>query len=296
MTDRPKNYCTEDTPGVFSRADSLSSLESEHQNDYRRHLAANAAAEAEAEEEKGQLEAKLGGEKEEASLTPPLPRRRLSETSGSHHPHQQPPMKTVTFNPQETPLVFSRHSSFESLNSCDQHSIRTGYSSCDFSRMTSGRVSPSDLPDSPCQSRPYSPHKMQQQQQQRRAPTNGAAGFPSVRTAALTSTAPHTSTALVPPAAVGFSQLRNQLLDEPAKPKVPSSDFDEDEVPVAKTYKEEGTPAIFSSRTSLSGLTFTDDEHDDVERRPLPNNANLVSSFFVSICYITEGMLQLFII
>jgi hypothetical protein len=212
-------------------------------------------------------------------------------------------MKTVTFNPQETPLVFSRHSSFESLNSCDQHSIRTGYSSCDFSRMTSGRVSPSDLPDSPCQSRPYSPHKMQQQQQQqqqqqRRAPaaaiqTNGATGFPSVRATALTSTVPLASTALVPPAAVavvGFSPLRNQLLDDPSKPKVPSSDFDEDEVPVAKTYKEEGTPAIFSSRTSLSGLTFTDDEHDEADRRAQPNNANHVSYFFASISYITKGV------
>jgi hypothetical protein len=100
----------------------FSSLESESGNDYRRHLAAT--AEAEAEEEKGQLEAKLAGEKEEVSLTPPLPRRRLSETS--QHPPTSQQQKTVTFNPQETPLVFSRHSSFESLNSFDQHSIRTG--------------------------------------------------------------------------------------------------------------------------------------------------------------------------
>jgi hypothetical protein len=50
-----------------------------------------------------------------------------------------------------------------------------------------------------------------------------------------------------------------------------TSGFDEDddfeEAPVVKTYKEEGTPAIFSSRTSLSGLTFTDDERDDAIRK-----------------------------
>ena len=127
--DRPKLYCTEDTPGIFSRADSLSSIESETQADYQRHLAAQ-NCDNEAEEEKGQIEAKLGGEKEEVSLTPPMPRRRQT-SSGDDATHQGTTAaatahKTVTFNPQETPLCFSRHSSFESLNSFDQHSIRTG--------------------------------------------------------------------------------------------------------------------------------------------------------------------------
>ena len=239
----------------------------------RRHLAAN--AEAEAEEEKGQLEAKLGGEKEESSLTPPLPRRHLSAEASQH--------KTVTFNPQETPLVFSRHSSYESLNSCDQHSIRTGYSSCDFSRMTSGRVSPSDLPDSPGQSRPYSPHKQQQPQQRRAVPINQSAvgahahGFLSAnqRAAVLpTSTAPHST------AVVGF-ETRNQLPstnDCSKTSKASQSEHEEDEVAVARTYKEEGTPAIFSSRTSLSGLTITDDEDDEVDSKKKVKNDKLVSA------------------
>jgi hypothetical protein len=112
-----------------------SSLESETHDAYRRHLAATEAA-AEAEiEEKGQLEAKLGGEKEDVSLTPPLVRRNSGE--GQQLPQQHPGQgevtaeagshaKTVTFNSHDTPLVFSRHSSFESLNSFYQHSIRTG--------------------------------------------------------------------------------------------------------------------------------------------------------------------------
>ena len=68
-----------------------------------------------------------------------------------HHKH-------VKFNPQETPLMYSRASSPESLASCDIHEgYKDVYSSYEHSRATSGRVSPSDLPDSPCQSRPRSP-------------------------------------------------------------------------------------------------------------------------------------------
>ena len=64
----------------------------------------------------------------------------------------------MSFLPEEdTPMIFSRASTPESLNSFDQGTVRSGYSSCDFSRATSGRVSPSDLPDSPIQSRPYTP-------------------------------------------------------------------------------------------------------------------------------------------
>ena len=56
--------------------------------------------------------------------------------------------------------MYSRASSPESLASCDiQDGYKDAYSSYEQSRATSGRVSPSDLPDSPCQSRPYSPPK-----------------------------------------------------------------------------------------------------------------------------------------
>lgn len=60
---------------------------------------------------------------------------------------------------QETPLMFSRSSSLDSLNEFDQHSIHDDQSSIisDFSHRTSGAVSPSDLPDSPTQTVPPSP-------------------------------------------------------------------------------------------------------------------------------------------
>ena len=71
--------------------------------------------------------------------------------------------KVVTFmttNQQvaDTPLIFSRSSSLESLNSFVQQPFQgSEYSSYQCSRVTSGRVSPSDLPDSPIQSRPCTP-------------------------------------------------------------------------------------------------------------------------------------------
>ena len=86
------------------------------------------------------------------------------EAGGSKTP--PPREKTVTFRPddevqlapQETPMMFSRASSVASLDSFDaEGSLQDGYSSYDASRATSGRVSPSDLPDSPSQTMPTSP-------------------------------------------------------------------------------------------------------------------------------------------
>jgi hypothetical protein len=66
--------------------------------------------------------------------------------------------KAVTFNveenyAQETPLMFSRSSSLDSLSEFEQHSIHDDHSSIisDHSHRTSGVVSPSELPDSPTQ-------------------------------------------------------------------------------------------------------------------------------------------------
>ena len=87
--------------------------------------------------------------------TPPLSRRSLPKET-----------KTVTFNTEEnyaeqTPLMFSRCSSLESLGSIDQHQINDEGSSVvsEFSRLTSRAVSPSELPDSPGQTMPPSPRK-----------------------------------------------------------------------------------------------------------------------------------------
>ncbi|CAN8006256.1 unnamed protein product [Ixodes hexagonus] len=61
----------------------------------------------------------------------------------------------------ETPLMFSRSSSLGSLGSLEQQAALEDRGSVvsDFSRQTSGAISPSDLPDSPSQSMPPSPRR-----------------------------------------------------------------------------------------------------------------------------------------
>ena len=111
--------------------------------------------------------------------------------------------------PQETPLMFSRASSVASLDSFDHEgSLHDGYSSYEASRATSGRVSPSDLPDSPSQTMPTSPRP------------GGSRAPPRP------SKAPS-----VPPLA-------------PAHQKSVYAD-------VVTSYQKDGTPAVFSTCTSL---------------------------------------------
>ena len=107
------------------------------------------------EEEEPDLELDEELEEGEEDKTPPLSRRSLPKET-----------KTVTFNTEEnyaeqTPLMFSRCSSLESLGSIDQHQINDEGSSVvsEFSRLTSRAVSPSELPDSPGQTMPPSPRK-----------------------------------------------------------------------------------------------------------------------------------------
>lgn len=69
------------------------------------------------------------------------------------------PDQTKEDNVVETPLMFSRCSSPESLSSYELPDDRGSIVS-EFSRMTSGLVSPSELPDSPTQTVPPSPHNL----------------------------------------------------------------------------------------------------------------------------------------
>jgi len=199
-------YAVEGTPLTFSRAESLSDLEGEGEREGEASKLTLTVI-PEQREEKAMTE--TAGEKREQSKTPPLK-----------------DVKTVTFrpsvageggaagpgrNPHETPLMFSRASSIASLDSFEQQSVQDGYSSYEASRATSGRVSPSDLPDSPSQTMPASPGPQ-----------------------------PRPTQPVVPPLA--------------ARHKVPVF---EDGV---KNYQEEGTPAVFSTRTSLSGLEFDQEE------------------------------------
>lgn len=109
-----------------------------------------------------------------------------------------------------------------------------------FSRATSGRVSPSDLPDSPSQTMPTSPRRSRRK--------------PLQQQPQLTKLSP----AVRPIAA--------------ARPTPPQTITEEDNDGV-RTYEEEGTPAQFSERTSLSNLTFDDEEEKQ------PNNVSATADF-----------------
>ncbi|KZC08828.1 PREDICTED: adenomatous polyposis coli protein-like [Dufourea novaeangliae] len=141
--------------------------------------------------------------------------------------------KMVTFSRQDfyaeqTPLMFSRCSSLGSLSGFEQHSIHDDRSSIisDFSRRTSGVVSPSELPDSPTQTIPSSPRNHKSQCSDFVSKTPEEAVRPTVR---------HLS----------YSKCH--------APRI--SVFEDD----IATFKEESTPIEFSTATSLSSLTIDDE-------------------------------------
>ncbi|OAD52517.1 Adenomatous polyposis coli protein [Eufriesea mexicana] len=141
--------------------------------------------------------------------------------------------KMVTFSRQDyyaeqTPLMFSRCSSLGSLSGFEQHSIHDDRSSIisDFSRRTSGVVSPSELPDSPTQTIPPSPRNHK----------NQCADF----------------TGKIPEEAVRPSVRHLSY----SKCHAPRTSVFEDDI---ATFKEESTPIEFSTATSLSSLTIDDE-------------------------------------
>ena len=202
--DSTMQYAVEGTPLTFSRAESLSDLEEVEDT--------KLAVIPETKEEKAMTE--TAGEKEEESKTPPAKELKTVKftgetTAGGGHSSQ-----ASQRNPQETPMMFSRASSIASLDSFDQQSTHDEYSSYEASRATSGRVSPSHLPDSPSQTMPSSP------------------GPPGKDLKAAKS--------CQPPLA---AQHKKPVFDDGMR-----------------SYQEEGTPAVFSTRTSLSGLEFEEGE------------------------------------
>ncbi|XP_076232807.1 uncharacterized protein LOC143178175 [Calliopsis andreniformis] len=141
--------------------------------------------------------------------------------------------KMVTFSRQDyyaeqTPLMFSRCSSLGSLSGFEQYSIHDDRSSIisDFSRRTSGIVSPSELPDSPTQTIPSSPHNHKNQ----------------------------------------CTDFISKISEEPLRPPVRHLSYSKCHAPRVSvfeddiaTFKEESTPIEFSTATSLSSLTIDDE-------------------------------------
>lgn len=208
VNDSVVKYCVEDTPVCFSRVSSLSSLDSDSDavNDHPKNVSMNE---------------KLAVEETSETKQP---------TVSSPKQDIATPDKTVHFEEdqlvEQTPLMFSRCSSMESLSSFEVNSIHDDRSSVisDFSRRASEVVSPSDLPDSPGEKTCTFdlPHR------------HGLTSDPS-----------------------------KQLCASNCKPSDESEDVFEDS---SRVYAIEGTPLQFSKATSLSSLPTTPPADNDDRR------------------------------
>merc|ERR1711994_76457 len=145
----------------------------------------------------------------------------------------QPSQRSL--QPHETPMMFSRASSIASLDSFDQQSTHDEYSSYEASRATSGRVSPSHLPDSPSQTMPGTPRH--------------------------------------PPPAKDPAKAAAKAGPPPLAALHKKPMFEDG----VKNYQVEGTPAVLSTRTSLSGLEFEEDEIHVAENNEKSSNVSNIS-------------------
>ena len=144
----------------------------------------------------------------------------------------------MTFNTEaenyaeQTPLMFSRCSSMESLGSIDQQQINDeGSVVSEFSRLTSRAVSPSELPDSPGQTMPPSPRRPQ------------------------------------PP--VQIQQPLRPAMQTPVQsqqPQQPRNGVFED---ATNAFGQEGTPALTRAASPLSQLSFEDEPTEPEPPQPV---------------------------
>lgn len=179
-----KTYYTEGTPSNFSTATSMSDLlilEDTRDNDENTNK--QQRQESNDKSEKSTKDNRIVKDKQK--FLSDLPKihmlektRELDDHGKLRTPPQSPievvcdrskERKIVTYNSeennfaQETPLMFSRSSSLDSLSEFEQSSIQDDRSSVvsDFSsHRNSGVVSPSELPDSPTQTVPPSPQRL----------------------------------------------------------------------------------------------------------------------------------------
>ncbi|KAK3804298.1 hypothetical protein RRG08_029560 [Elysia crispata] len=179
-SDQTKRYYEEGTPTFFSRVSSLSSLHSSEARDngdtqITKHPAGCEKVDLPCIVEADAAEPMLAPAREKKGVAVPAETcsgaytaagktssgpgsnlRRITE-QGQRSDREA---KTVTFDEnhqvEETPLMFSRSSSPESLSSFDTQSVHSSVIS-EYSRRASQVVSPSEIPDSPSESMPSSP-------------------------------------------------------------------------------------------------------------------------------------------
>lgn len=224
--ERCTNYCEEGTPGVY---DSYSSLDEADEK-------INAVKQI-----KPEVKVKVTEQQEdEVPIAYTHPEEDADEDEERDQVHEvQTTVPTTPGGPKavtfETPMMFSRHSSMESLSSIEPALVMDDRSSVvsDFSRLASGIISPSEIPDSPSQM--VQPH------------TSGAAVafFPST-----------------PP-----KQFQPPTATHPQEPL--RSVFEDD----VNAFGVENTPAQFSCATSLSNLSLDDEPKiasDSITKESIP--------------------------
>jgi adenomatosis polyposis coli protein len=242
--DRPRTYCVEGTPLQFSHASSLSSI-SGAVNESEKAGCRSSVGATVADHQLLSETSDLGTSDSAATLTLTADDEDADERSTTPTKGGSGGGKTVTFSTkeEETPMMFSRSSSFDSLSSTDQQSIRSSVVS-DFSRRTSGVVSPSELPDSPGGTMPPSPRT--------RNKTNRRSGEFDERKPRVRISSGGANT--------GNGQKERTKSEE-------NGMLFEDET---RSYAVEGTPCVQSHSTSLSSLTnFDDDEEMNAAEKQL---------------------------
>ncbi|XP_022113363.2 uncharacterized protein LOC110992028 isoform X2 [Pieris rapae] len=150
--EKPVNYCDEGTPGYFSRVSSLSSIGEPTEED----CLAKRNAQATINVDPGLRDRSTGssGKDKEAAKAVTFASEpvEMQDASGTTSARTSSPQRFI----EETPLMFSRSSSLGSVPECE-HQDDQGSVVSEVSRLTSGCISPSEIPDSPGQSVPLSP-------------------------------------------------------------------------------------------------------------------------------------------
>ncbi|XP_058983931.1 LOW QUALITY PROTEIN: adenomatous polyposis coli homolog [Musca domestica] len=235
--EKPVNYCEEGTPGYFSRYESLSSLDEsppqpEHNTTTKERHEGSSVKNTAREEDTAVCVLKPISNDADKSDSPPEP-----PSSSTLAGAAQPQINSAL----ETPLMFSRRSSMDSLAEEDVGPLDDKSSVVsDFSRLASGVISPSEIPDSPTQSMPQSPRRNSNTSNSQGQVCFSGGASPNVQ---------RTS--------------HNRPGDNTSK-RCLRSVFEDD----ISTFHVENTPAQFSTATSLSNLSMMDEEASSTNLSP----------------------------
>ncbi|XP_055379782.1 uncharacterized protein LOC129610948 isoform X2 [Condylostylus longicornis] len=240
--EKPINYCEEGTPGYFSRYESSSSLEESPAQTNGPTNTTTQYDKSKTEQDESILVKNMKKLDTNHPSTPPKftkPKPTSVPVSNTQSPKATQVQildapgnvskaNNLINSAQETPLMFSRRSSMDSLVEEETEPMIPDDKSSvvsDFSRLASGVISPSDLPDSPTQSMPQSPRRLSNPVQ-----------FPSNK-----------------PDANDENERQNVPRQDSLQPL--RSVFEDG----LSTFQVENTPAQFSCATSLSNLSLDDE-------------------------------------